>query len=83
MPSKTPIVQVSIKRSPTAPLTVIDDFEVGTVAPSFVTSHAPYPVSDRRPRQQSLVRSSIRSEHVYETPAISQLNAALVPLSAF
>ena len=83
MPTTSPNTQVSIKRRPRAPRAIVDNFEVNTIAPSFVASHVPYRVAKRRTRQQSLIQSSMRSEHVHETPVINQINAALVPFSAF
>jgi len=83
MPTTSSNTQVSIKRRPRAPRAIVDNFEVDTIAPSFVTSHVPYHIFKRCPHQQTLVRSSMRSEQVYETPVISQINAALVPFSAF
>jgi hypothetical protein len=83
MPTTSPNTQVSIKRRPRSPRAIVDNFEVETIAPSFVASHVPYRVSNRRTRQQILVPSSMRSEHMHETPVISQMNAALVPFSTF
>ena len=83
MPTPSSNARIKINRSPKAPLLVLDDFEVGTVAPSCVTLHVPYRLPKHHTRQVSLVHKSMRSEHIQEPPAINQLRASLVPFSVF
>ena len=83
MPNTHSNARVKINRSPKAPLLVLNDFEVGTVTPSFVTLHVPYSLPNYHTRQVSLIHMSMRSEHIQEPPATNQLNASIVPFSAF
>ena len=83
MPTTNSNARIKINRSPKTPLLVIDDFEVGTIAPSCVTFHVPYRLPNYHTHQVSLIHRSMRSEHIQEPPATNQLNASLVSFSAF
>lgn len=83
MPTPSSNAQIKITRSPKAPLLVLDDFEVGTVATSCVTLHVSYRLPKHHTRQVSLIHKSMRSEHIEEPPATNQMNAARIPFCAF
>ena len=70
-------------RAPKAPLTVVNDFEIDTIAPSNVNSHAHYRLPNHRTREKAFLRTAMRSEYVHETPVTSQMNASLIPFSTF
>ena len=55
----------------------VDDFEVGTVSPSFVTSPEPSSPPKHSTRKNILLHSSMRSHLVQAKPSINQLNATL------
>jgi hypothetical protein len=83
MPTPSSNARIKINRSPKAPLLVLDDFEVGTVAPTCVTLHVPYRLQNYHTHKASIIHKSMRSEHIQEPPATNQLNASLVPFSTF
>ena len=70
-----------INRAPKAPLSAIDEFQVGTVAPAFVSVHQPPALPKYRLRNKALVDASRRSTVVPPRPEINQLNAALFPFA--
>ena len=70
-----------INRAPKAPLSAIDEFQVGTVAPSFVTVHHHPALPKYRLRNKALVDASRRSAVVHPRPEINQMNAALFPFA--
>ena len=65
------------------PHSIADNFQDGTFAPSYVTSHKPSRLQKYRTRTAIIRRSSMRSERVHDNPAINQMNANLIPFSAF
>jgi hypothetical protein len=83
MPTTYSNTRIKINRSPKSPLLVLDDFEVGTVAPSCASLHVPFRIPNHHTHQASLIHKSMRSEHIQEPPATNQLNASIVPFSAF
>ena len=83
VPTNPSNTRLSIRRRPRTPLAISYNFEIDTIAPSFVDSHAHYRLPNHRTREKALLQTATRSEHVHETPVISQINAALIPFSAF